>query len=139
MSRFLLDTNIISDAARNPGGIVDGALRARLGEEIGTSLIVKGEILYGLDKNADARGRKRLEVLLQSIPVWELQEPVSDVYGEIRARAERNGRPLGPNDLWIAAHALTLDATLVTDDQGFATVEGLKVENWLRPSAMTSR
>ena len=57
--------------------------------------------------------------------------PVDKVYGLLRYRLEREGRPMDANDLLIAAHALTLDRTLVTDDRAFARVPGLRVENWL--------
>jgi tRNA(fMet)-specific endonuclease VapC len=132
MNRFLLDTNVISAAIRNPGGAIDEALRSRSGEEIGTSLIVKGEILFGLKKNANVRGRERLEVFLEAMTVWPLEDPVGDFYGEIRTWAERQGQAMGANDLWIAAQALALEATVVTDDKAFSRVPGLKVENWLR-------
>jgi len=132
MTRFLLDTNVLSEAVRNPGGNVDRALRDHAGEEIGTSPIVKGEIAYGLKRNANVRGQKRLEVLLQTLEIWPLEDPVSETYGDIRARLEKEGKPMGPNDLWIAAHALVLDAIVVTDDRAFSQVAGLKTENWLR-------
>jgi tRNA(fMet)-specific endonuclease VapC len=132
MTRFLLDANVLSDAVRNPGGSVDQALRTHFGEEIGTSVIVKGEIVFGLRRNANVKGQQRLEVLLRTLEIWALGDPVSEVYGDIRARLEKDGRPMGPNDLWIAAHALALDATVVTDDKAFSRVPGLKTENWLR-------
>jgi len=132
MSRFLLDTNVISAAIRMPGGPVDEALRSLSGEEIGTSLIVKGEILFGLKKNANVRGRQRLDVFLGAMTVWPLEDPVDDLYGDLRAWAEQQGKPMGANDLWIAAHALALEATVVTDDKAFFRVPGLKVENWLQ-------
>lgn len=132
MSRFLLDTNVISDAIRNPGGAVDTALRSRSADEIGTSLIVKGELLFGLKRNANVRGRQRLEVLLGAIEVWSLEDPVAEIYGDVRASQEKQGRSIGANDLWIAAQAIALDATLVTDDRAFSQISGLKIENWLR-------
>lgn len=132
MTRYLLDTNVISDAIRNPGGAVDAALRRHAADEIGTSLIVHGEMTFGLRRNQNMRGRMRLEVFLQAIEIWPLEAPVAETYGELRARLEREGRPMGANDLWIAAHAVALDATLVTDDQAFSQVAGLKTENWLR-------
>ena len=132
MTRYLLDTNIISDLFRNPGGKVDQALRARIGEEIGTSLIVRGEILFGLKKNNNVRGLHRFEMLLDSITVWPLEEPAEDRYAALRVDMERHGHEIGANDLWIAAQSLALDAIVVTDDRAFQRLPGLKVENWLR-------
>ncbi|NDV87120.1 PIN domain-containing protein [Aurantimonas aggregata] len=132
MTRFLLDTNIISDVFRNPGGRVDNALRERQNAGIGTSLIVVGEILYGLKKNQNMRGLQRFEVFMRSISVWALEPPVATIYGEVRNACERMGKSVGPNDLWIAAHAVALDATLVTDDRAFEHISALTVENWLR-------
>lgn len=132
MTRYLLDTNIISDLFRNPGGAIDRALRSRSGHEIGTSLVVKGEILFGLKKNNSLRGLRQFEVFLQSIMVWPVEEPVEDHYSNLRAAVERRGDPMGANDLWIAAHALALGAVVVTDDRAFRRMPGLKVENWLR-------
>lgn len=132
MGRFLLDSNVISAAIRNPGGSVDEALRSHSSDEIGTGIVVKGEILYDLKKNGNVRGRERLDILLQAIPVRPLEDPADDLYGDLRAWAERQRKSMGPNDLWIAAHALALDATLVSDDKGFTGVPGLKLENWVR-------
>jgi tRNA(fMet)-specific endonuclease VapC len=135
MTRYLLDTNIVSDVMRNPEGPAELALRERADEEIGISLIVKGEVLFGLVRNANAKGRKRFDVLLDAIEVWPMQEGVADIYGQVRAAMEKSGDKMGPNDMWIAAHSLSLDATLVTDDRRFHSVPGLKVENWLRDTS----
>jgi tRNA(fMet)-specific endonuclease VapC len=133
VTRYLLDTNIISDLFRNPRGPVDEALRARNKHEIGTSLVVKGEILFGLKKNNNMRGLREFEILLEAVPVWAMEEPTADRYAALRAEMERRGDQIGPNDLWIAAHSLTLEAVVVTDDRAFQRIPGLKVENWSRP------
>ncbi len=132
MTRYLLDTNVISDLVRNPGGPVDGMLRQRLKNEIGISVVVRGEILFGLSRGTNVKGRRRLDALLQAINVWDLDNPVAEIYGSVRATMERQGAPMGANDLWIAAHSLALEATLVTDDRAFGMVPDLKIENWLR-------
>lgn len=132
MTRYLLDTNIISDLFRNPGGAVDQALRVHGGDEIGTSLIVKGEILLGLKKNSNLRGLRQFEMFLEAIMVWSLEEPVEDRYAALRVEMERRGDQIGANDLWIAAQAVAIDAVVVTDDRAFARLPGLKIENWLR-------
>ena len=133
MTKYLLDTNVVSSAVRDPGGAVDAALRRNKDTDIGISVVVRGEILFGLKRNANIRGRERLDALLEAMTVWDLEGPVGDIYGEIRWLIQRQGEPMGANDLWIAAHSIALDATLVTDDRAFSRVPGLKIENWLRP------
>ena len=135
MTRYLLDTNIVSDLFRNPGGTVDRALRARQGHEIGTSLIVRGEILFGLKNNKSLRGIQRFEMLLETIAVWPLNEPMEDHYAALRVETERHGIQIGANDLWIAAQASALNAIVVTDDRAFQHLRALKVENWLREAS----
>jgi tRNA(fMet)-specific endonuclease VapC len=66
------------------------------------------------------------------VPIAGLEPPFDAVYGDLRASLESSGIVLSPHDLLIAAHAMTLHATLVTDDQGFGRVPGLPVENWIR-------
>jgi tRNA(fMet)-specific endonuclease VapC len=72
--------------------------------------------------------------LLQIVEVLALDHPVTRHYAHIRTQLEAVGTPIGGNDTLIAAHALTLGATLVTADAEFSRVPGLMVENWLQPS-----
>ncbi|WP_018899760.1 type II toxin-antitoxin system VapC family toxin [Rhizobium sp. 2MFCol3.1] len=132
MTRFLLDTNVISDVVRNPRGQAARRLRFSAADEVGTSIVVRGEILYGLAKNASVRGREALDAILGSIPVWPLEAPTEEVYGRLRNEMRLQGDGIDANDLWIASHALALDAVMVTNDEIFSRVPGLKVENWLR-------
>ncbi|MFV3129161.1 PIN domain-containing protein [Niveispirillum sp. KHB5.9] len=72
--------------------------------------------------------------MLSSIDTLSLSPPVETIYGHIRAELERRGQIIGANDLWIAAHALSIEAILVTDNVGeFSRVPNLRYENWLRP------
>jgi tRNA(fMet)-specific endonuclease VapC len=130
--RYLLDTNILSDLLRRPQG--PAALRlAEVGEgQVCTSIICAGELRFGAIRKGSARLGEQVAALLDTIEVLALEEPASSVYGEIRTTLERQGRPIGSNDLWIAAHALALGVTLITANEGeFRRVEGLAVENWL--------
>jgi tRNA(fMet)-specific endonuclease VapC len=86
MIRYLLDTNIVSDIMRHPEGSVERALRKHARAEIGISIVVKGEILFGLTRNANVKGRKRFDALLSAIEVWSMQEAVADVYGQVEPR-----------------------------------------------------
>jgi tRNA(fMet)-specific endonuclease VapC len=67
------------------------------------------------------------------VPVIPLQPPADRHYAQLRAELERVGKPIGANDMFIAAHALALGCTLVTDNvREFCRVKNLTVENWLR-------
>ncbi|ONZ89863.1 PIN domain-containing protein, partial [Burkholderia cenocepacia] len=78
---------------------------------------------------------QRVEQLLASLTVLPLQPDADRCYGRLRAELEKQGQLIGANDMLIAAHALAVDAVLVTDNTAeFTRVAGLPVENWLRPA-----
>jgi len=130
---FLLDTNIVSDLVRHPKGRVAERIGGIGDQSICTSIIVAAELRYGGVKRASARLSAQLEAVLGTIAVLALETPVDAIYGELRARLERVGRPIGANDLLIASQALALRHTLVTDNEReFSRIDGLSVENWLR-------
>jgi tRNA(fMet)-specific endonuclease VapC len=131
--RFLLDTNIVSDLVRNPRGKIANRISEVGEDEVCTSIVVAAELRYGATKKNSARLTSQLEAVLGAIEVLTLEAPVDAVYGVIRAGLERIGQPIGANDLLIAAHALALDLTVVTDNEHeFSRIDGLRVENWLR-------
>ncbi len=134
MTIYLLDTNIISDLIHRPQGIAASAI-ARAGEaNISTSIVVACELRYGAAKRGSRALIERVALVLSLIKIRPLEAPADEVYGQIRSRLELAGRLIGPNDLLIAAQALALDATLVTDNEReFSRVKGLRVANWLRP------
>ena len=133
MSGYLLDTNILSDLIRHPGGLVARRVEQVGQKEIFTSSIVAAELRYGCAKKGSAKLLERVQGLLETIPVLPLDMPTDAQYGLIRAKLEAAGQPIGMNDLLIASHALALGLTLVTDNTSeFSRVRGLKVENWLR-------
>jgi tRNA(fMet)-specific endonuclease VapC len=131
--RFLLDTNIVSDLVRNPRGKIADRISEVGEDEVCTSIVVAAELRYGATKKNSARLTSQLEAVLGAFEVLTLEAPVDAVYGVIRAGLERIGQPIGANDLLIAAHALALDLTVVTDNEReFSRIDGLRVENWLR-------
>src|ERR1700730_3051838 len=132
MARYLLDTNILSDLIRRPAGQAARRL-AVVGEAaISTSIVVACELRYGAAKRGSAELSARAEDLLKSLEVLPLDQISDRHYAEIRLYLERSGQPIGPNDLLIAAQALALDLTLVTDNvDELARVPGLALENWL--------
>ncbi len=130
--RFLVDTDILSAAIKAPEGAVARRLAAISAEELCTSIVVACELRYGARKKGSRALTTRVEQLLSMLPALPLGEGVDQHYAAIRVTLERRGQPIGSNDLLIAAHALALGATLVTNNaREFARVPGLKVENWL--------
>ncbi len=132
MTRYLLDTNIISDLVRNPQGRAARKI-ARAGERnICTSIVVATELRYGCAKSGSKRLLEAVENLLAEIDVLAFDVPADAEYGRIRTDLEARGTPIGGNDLLIAAHALAASAAVVTaNTDEFKRVRGLKVENWL--------
>jgi tRNA(fMet)-specific endonuclease VapC len=131
--RYLLDTNVVSDLIRNPQGRVAQHIR-RVGEgQVCTSIIVAAELRYGATKKGSPRLTAQLEAVLVALDVLSIEAPADVACGLIRTRLEREGRPIGGNDLLIAAQTIPLGYTIVTDNErAFARIDGLPCENWLR-------
>ncbi len=132
MTRYMLDTTIISDLVKNPQGKAAQRI-AKVGEDnVCTSIIVAAELRYGCAKSGSKRLLKAVEDLLGEIPVLPFDLPADAEYGSIRSELEAAGKPIGSNDLLIAAHAHMVGATIVTaNPDEFKRVRGLRVENWL--------
>jgi tRNA(fMet)-specific endonuclease VapC len=131
--RYLLDTNIVSDLVRRPQGQTAQRIRDVGEAQVCTSIIVAAELRYGAAKRGALRLSAQLEAVLGALDVLPLEPPADAAYGRLRADLERIGRPVGGNDLLIAAHAIALGHTIVTDNEReFARIEGLACENWLR-------
>lgn len=128
----MLDTNIVSELARNPHGTVAKRI-AKVGPDaICVSIITAAELRYGCAKKGSPKLLAQIEAILAGVQVLALDVPADAEYGGIRAELEAAGQPIGPNDLLIAAHAYALDAVLVTANlREFSRVRALKVENWL--------
>jgi len=131
--RYLLDTNIVSDFIQNPKGRVANHIRRVGREAVFTSVIVAAELRFGVAKNGSLKLERRVEEALRALEAVPFEPPADVTYGAIRAGLERRGKSIGANDLFIAAHALTLGCTLVTaNEHEFARIDGLRCENWLR-------
>jgi tRNA(fMet)-specific endonuclease VapC len=130
--RYLLDTNIVSDLLRNPRGPVFERI-AEVGEAaVCTSVIVTAELRFGATKSGSSKLIDRVDLILSALEILPLKQPADRHYGEIRHDLARQGQPIGPNDLLIAAHALSLNLTVVTANvREFSRVPGLRIENWL--------
>ena len=127
----MLDTNAVSDLVRRPDGLVARRAAALEPGSIAVSIIVAAELRYGAQRRGSERLTTQLEAVLSAIETLPLSEPADRHYGMIRVQLERLGRPIGHNDLLIAAHARALGATLITNNTGeFTRVPDLVIENW---------
>jgi tRNA(fMet)-specific endonuclease VapC len=133
LSGYLLDTNIVSALMQTPQGRLAQRI-ARAGEaKVFTSVIVAAELRFGALRKRSERLVRELDGLLTELEAKPLEALAAVHYGRLRAELHAAGTPIGANDMFIAAHALSLDATLVTDNEReFARVAGLRIENWLR-------
>lgn len=99
---------------------------------LGISAITASELYWGVCKSGSARNRTTLEKFLSPLTILDYDLSAAQHYGELRAHLEKQGTPIGPLDQQIAAHALALGITLVTNTvREFERVPGLNVENWV--------
>jgi tRNA(fMet)-specific endonuclease VapC len=130
--RYLLDTNILSSLLKQPSGAVASRICSVGEDAICTSIIVACELRYGAAKKDSPTLSGKVEQLLSTVEVLPLDEDADGKYAQLRAALEKAGTPIWANDYLIAAHALSLELTLVTDNIGeFSRVPGLTMENWL--------
>jgi tRNA(fMet)-specific endonuclease VapC len=130
--RYLLDTDIcIYIAKRKPAGVLARLERLRPGD-VGMSVVTYLELVYGAHKTQQVEANAaRIKQLSRLIPVQALDAPAGTHYGRLRSGLEKSGLLIGAYDLLIAAHALALGLTLVTNNvREFQRVPGLRLENW---------
>ena len=130
--RYLLDTNILSDLVRQPQGKVASKISSAGEQTVCTSIIVAAELRYGAAKSGSGTLTDRIELILSALEILPLEPPADRHYGNIRHHLTREGKTIGPNDMLIAAQALSAGLTVVTANTGeFSRVPGLSIENWL--------
>jgi tRNA(fMet)-specific endonuclease VapC len=133
LTRYLLDTNICIHIQRQkPKEVLSRFEKLKPGDAA-ISVITWGELLYGAEKSQQSKKAVQLlEEFKSFIPVLPMPETAGKTYGAIRALLESKGKPIGNNDLWIAAHAKAAALTIVTNNEReFQRVPGLKVQNWI--------
>jgi tRNA(fMet)-specific endonuclease VapC len=129
----MLDTNTVSHLVRGHAAVARRVVRVPMAS-LCISAITKGELLFGLAKRTGAtRLHGVVSEFLRRVDVLPWDDDTADGYGPLRAALERHGRPLGPLDLLIAAHATRAGAVLVTSDGTFAQVANLTIEDWTKP------
>lgn len=128
----LLDTNICIAFLRKGSALVARRMSAAGAEQLCISSVTAGELYTGAIKSNRRAGIDELEIFLSSINTLSFDSEAARVYGILRSALERRGNSIGPLDLLIAAHAATIDATLVTNNvREFSRVPGLRVEDWM--------
>ena len=130
MNRYLLDTNMVSHLFRSHPMVKQRVLNAPMAS-LCISAITEGELRFGLAKRPEAK-RLQLAVreFLQRVTILSWDSAAAERYGIVRADMERTGKTLAPLDLLIAVHALSTNATLVTNDHSFTQIDILNVEDW---------
>lgn len=131
---YLLDTDTFSAIAKRSSASAVQRFQQLLPGQGLVSVVTLGEVAFGMCLHpVHERMRAHIEALRQVVSRLPMDERVVPHYAMLRAKLQKAGTPIGPNDLWIAAHALAEDLTLVSGNvREFKRVEGLRVENWLR-------
>jgi tRNA(fMet)-specific endonuclease VapC len=128
MPLYMLDTDVSSYLMK---GLLPSAverIKTLHANDICISVITQGELIFGAATAANSRTKQYMQVM-------DLTAPICMAYGSIRADLKSQGKLIGANDLWIAAHARHLGLTLVTNNvREFSRVNGLKIENWAEPA-----
>ncbi|MGD2122994.1 MAG: type II toxin-antitoxin system VapC family toxin [Gemmatimonadota bacterium] len=129
----MLDTDICSYVMKRSSQRLVERLSEVPVTEVGVSVVTKAELLYGVRVSPHpARDGEALKALLSYVAVLDFPEAAAEDYADIRADLKRQGKLIGANDLLIAAHARSLDLTLVTNNTAeFSRVKGLDLENWV--------
>lgn len=132
-TRYLLDTNICIYIAKGQPLAVRHRFENHTLQELAMSAITVGELRFGAEKSqARERALATIDQLVQMIQPCALPMSAAEHYGHVRASLQRQGLPIGNNDLWLAAHALAEGWTLVTNNtREFSRVPGLRLENWV--------
>lgn len=131
--RYLLDTNIASYAIKGTFPAVRDRLPRAPMSEVGISTVTEAELRFGVArKSAAPRLKMVVEEFLLRVEIMPWDSTAARHYAELRSELERSGSPVGNFDMMIAAHALALDAILVTHDRVFRRVKHLRLEDWTR-------
>jgi tRNA(fMet)-specific endonuclease VapC len=128
---ILLDTNTcIYIISNRPSNVLERFRKYKAGE-VGISSIAASELAYGVAKSGSVKNRKALEMFLAPLQILPFDSQCLWFYADLRASLEKQGQSIGPMDTLIAAHALSIGGTLVTNNvKELVRVPKLKLENW---------
>jgi tRNA(fMet)-specific endonuclease VapC len=130
MQRYVLDTNTVSHLIRRHPQVTQRLLALPI-QSVCISAITAGELAFGLAKRPEALAlQAAVNEFLRRIEVLPWDKGVAQTYGSLRAQQQLSGKPLSALDMQIAAHALHVQATLVSSDRAFSQIPQLNVENW---------
>jgi len=128
---YMLDTNICIYVINSRPAIVLERFRLERLGDIAISSVTAAELAFGVAKSGSVRNRQALEMFLSTLEILPFDESAIWHYADIRADLERRGQPIGTLDTMIAAHALTTNTILVTNNtREFERIPRLRVENW---------
>jgi tRNA(fMet)-specific endonuclease VapC len=129
--KFLLDTDSVSFALRGQGRVATN-VTARKPSELSVSAITMAELRYGADRKGSRKLHRLIDTFASAIEVMPFDETAAVEFGRIGSLLAERGTPIGEFDVLIAAHAVALRRTLVTNNiRHFAKVPGLSLENWV--------
>jgi tRNA(fMet)-specific endonuclease VapC len=132
-SRYLLDTNTASYIIKGNIPAVRRRLVAVPMAQVAVSTVTEGELRYGVARRPDAtRLQTIVDEFLLRLAILPWDSEAAQHYGRLRAALASKGRPMGNLDMMIAAQALASDLILVTHDQAFKRIRGLKIEDWTK-------
>ena len=126
---YMLDTNTVSYALREEGGVAR-QISTRKPSAMCVSAISVAELRFGASKEKSPRRQDAISTFLESMRIFPFGEAEAAVFGQMLAELERVGTPLGSYDALIAAHAITLNLTLVTRDRAFNRIPNLSITDW---------
>jgi len=134
MPQYMLDTDTCSYIMRRSNDALLTRLQETPVSDVCISVITKSELLYGVEVSPRRRQDDlALDAFLRHVEVMDFPDEAAAHYADIRAKLKSSGSMIGANDLFIAAHARSLDLTLITNNtREFARVPKLKIENWTR-------
>ncbi len=130
--KYMLDTNLCIDIMRERSPSALEKLQAVHPRDVCVSSVTLSELEYGACRSSNpAKNRLLIAEFMTPIDIAPYDDTCALYYGRVRSELESQGRRIGPLDTMIAAHALALDAILVTDNEReFRRVPGLNIENW---------
>ena len=132
--KFMLDTNTcIYIIKQKPPDVIERFIQTEI-SQIGISSITLSELFYGVSKSS--KPKQNQIALMQFVAPLEIlpyNDEAAQYYGDLRAHLEKQGSPIGSLDMLIAAHALSIACTLVTNNEkGFIRIPNLKIDNWVK-------
>lgn len=132
--QYMLDTNIcIYIIKRKPQAVIERFLQTEI-SQIGISSITLSELFLGVSKSSKPDQNKiAIAQFIAPLEIMPYDDQAANYYGDLRAYLERQGKPIGSLDMLIAAHALSINSTLVTNNEKeFFRITNLKIDNWVK-------